>query len=157
MVAGDAVLESNVASSSLRDRPYNEHDKGSVKADDLQGAGRTAPVVNTPFFDEAPLSTTESSGQTLASVTVSASSLPDIGKDDPVIDISCFTIAKILDKRSSPFGVKYRCELGLVWLSSVLVKEVPMGGVQIRSYENGLIRVGRLGTLRERKRKHSQM
>ena len=117
MVAGDAVLESNVASSSLRDRPYNEHDTGSVKADDLQGAGRTAPVVNTPVF----------------------------------------TIAKILDKRSSPFGVKYRCELGPVWLSSVLVKEVPMGGVQIRSYENGLIRVGRLGTLRERKRKHSQM
>jgi hypothetical protein len=46
MVAGDAVLESNVASFSLRDRPYNEHDTGSVKADDLQGAGRTAPVVN---------------------------------------------------------------------------------------------------------------
>jgi hypothetical protein len=158
MVAGDAVLESNVASSSLRDRPYNEHDTGSVKADDLQGAGRTAPVVNTPVFDEAPLSTAESSGQTLASVTVSASSLPDICKGDPVmIDISCFTLAKILDKRSSPFEVKYRCELGPVWLSSVLVKEVPMGGVQIRSYENGLIRVGRLGTLRERKRKHSQM
>ena len=81
-----------------------------------------------------------------------------IGENDPVmIDISTFTTTKILDKRSSPFEVKYRCELGPVWLSSVLVKEVPMGGVQIRSYENGLIRVGRLGTLRERKRKHSQM
>jgi hypothetical protein len=57
MVAGDAVLESNVASSSLRDRPYNEHDTGSVKADDLQGAGWTAPVINTLVFDEAPLST----------------------------------------------------------------------------------------------------
>ena len=158
MVAGDAVLESNVASSSLRDRPYNEHDTGSVKADDLQGAGRTAPVINTPVFDEAPLSTAESSGQTLASVTVSASSLPDIGEDDPVmIDISCFTTAKILDKRSSPFGVEYRCELEPVWLSSVLVKEIPMGGVRIRSYENGLIRADRLGTLRDRKRKHSQM
>jgi hypothetical protein len=99
MVAGDAVLESNVASSSLRDRPYNEHDTGSVKADDLQGAGWTAPVINTLIFDEAPLSTAESSGQTLASVTVSVSSLPNIGKDDPVmIDISYFTTAKILDK-----------------------------------------------------------
>jgi hypothetical protein len=106
MVAGDAVLESNVASSSLRDRPYNE---------------------------------------TLASVTVSASSLPNIGEDDPVmIDISCFTAAKILDKRSSPFGVEYKCELGLVWLSSALEKEIPMAGVRIRSYENRLIRVERL-------------
>ena len=123
MIAGDAVLESNVASSSLRDRSYNEHDTGSVKADDLQGAGRTAPVINTPVFDEAPLSTAESSGQTLASVTVSASSLSNIGEDDPVmIDISCFTTAKILDKRSSPFEVEYKCELGPVWLSSVLMK-----------------------------------
>jgi hypothetical protein len=85
----------------------DEHDTGSVKVDDLQGAGRTAPIINTPVFDEAPLSTAESSGQTLASVTVSASSLPNIGEDDPVmIDISCFTIAEILDKRSSPFGVR---------------------------------------------------
>lgn len=158
MVAGDAVLESNVASSSLRDRSYNEHDTDSVKADDLQGAGRTASVINTSVFDEAPLSSAESSGQTLTSVTVSASSLPNIGKNDPVvIDISCFTTAKILDKRSSPFGVEYRCELGPVWLSSVLVKEIPMGGVRIRSYENGLIRADRLGRLRDRKRKHSQM
>ena len=79
MVASDAVLESNVASSSLRDRPYNE---------------------------------------TLASVTVSASSLPNIGDDDPVmIDISCFTTAKILDKRSSPCGVEYRCELEPLWVA----------------------------------------
>ena len=113
-----------MASSSLRDKPYNEHDTSSVKADDLQGAGRTAPVVNTSVFDEAPLSIAESSGQTLASVTVSSlPNLPDIGEDDPVmINISCFTTAKILNKRLSPFGVEYRCELGPVWLSSVLVK-----------------------------------
>ena len=91
-------------------------------------------------------------------MTVSASSLSDVGKDDPVmIDISCFTIAKILDKRSSTFGVKCRCELRLVWLPAELVKDVSMGDVQIRSYENRLIRAGRLRTLRERKRKHSQM
>ena len=71
MVASDAALESNMASSSLRDRSYNEYDTGSVKADDLQGADRAAPVINIPVFDKTPLSTTESSGQTLASVTVS--------------------------------------------------------------------------------------
>ena len=88
MVAGDAALEVDGASSFVHVRPHNEQDIISVKADDLQGAGRTAPIANTPVFDEAPLSTAESSGQTLASVTVSASSLPDIGEDDPVmIDI----------------------------------------------------------------------
>jgi hypothetical protein len=158
MVAGDAALGVDGASSFVHIRPHNEHDTGSAKANDLQGASRTAAIVNTPVFDEAPLSAAESSGQTLASVTVSASSLPNIGKDDPVmINISCFTTAKILDKRSSPFGVEYKCELGPVWLSSALVKEILMGGVRIRSYENGLIRADRLGTLRDRKRKYSQM
>jgi hypothetical protein len=119
MIAGDTALEVDGASSFVHIRPYNEHDTGSVKTDDLQGVGRIAPVVNTSVFDEAPLSTAESSGQTLASVTLSVSSLPNIGKDDPVmIDILCFTIAKILDKRLSPFGVEYRCELGPVWLQS---------------------------------------
>jgi hypothetical protein len=113
----DAALEVDVASSSLRDRPHNEHDMGSVETDDLQRAGQTAPVVNTSVFDEAPLSTAESSGQTLALTTVSVSSLPDLGEGDPVmVDISNFTTAKILDKRSSPFGVEYRCELEPLWL-----------------------------------------
>jgi hypothetical protein len=104
VVAGDAALEVDGASSSLRDRPRNEHNMGSVETDKIQGAGRTAPVVNTSVFDEAPLSIAESSGQTLASVTVSSlPNLPDIGEDDPVmIDISYFTTARILDKRSSP-------------------------------------------------------
>jgi hypothetical protein len=159
VAAGDAVLEVDGASSSLRDRPHNEHNMGSVETDELQGAGRTMPVVNTSVFDEAPLSIAESSGQTLASVTVSSlPNLPDIGEDDPVmIDISYFTTARILDKRSSPFGVEYRCELEPLWLPAELVKEVPMGGVRVRNYENGLIRADRLGTLRDRKRKHSQM
>jgi hypothetical protein len=94
-----------VANSSLRDRSYNEHDTGSVKTDNL---------------NKAPLSTAESSGQTLASVTVSVSSLPNIGEDDPVIiDILCFTTAKILDKRSSPFEVELqvRVRAGVVILS----------------------------------------
>ena len=87
--------------------------------------GQTAPIVDTPAFDEASLSTAESSGQTLASVTVSASSLPNLGEDDPVmIDISYFTTAKILDKRSSPCKFEYRCELEPLWLPTDPVKEV---------------------------------
>jgi len=142
VVAGDAALEVDGASSSLRDRPYNEHNIGSVETDKLQGAGRTAPVINASFFDEAPLSIAESSGQILASITVSSlSNLPGIGEDDPMmIDISYFTTARILDKRLSPFGVEYRCELKPLWLPAELVREVPMGGVRVRSYENGLIR-----------------
>jgi hypothetical protein len=75
----DAVLESNVASSSLRDRPHNEHDIGSVKTDKLQRPNQT--------------------------VTVSALALPDLGEGDPItINISYFTTAKILDKGWSPSG-----------------------------------------------------
>jgi hypothetical protein len=65
--------------------------------------------------------------------------------------ISYFTTAKILDKRSSAFGDEYRCELKPLWLPAELVKEVPMGGVHLRSYENGFVRADRLGTLRDRK------
>jgi hypothetical protein len=74
-----------------------------------------------------------------------------------IINISYFTIARILDKRLNPFRVEYRCELEPLWLSTELVKEMPMGGVRVRSYENGFIRVDRLGTLRDKKRKHSQI
>jgi hypothetical protein len=74
-----------------------------------------------------------------------------------VIDISYFTITKILDKQSSPFKVKYRCELEPLWLPIELVKEVPMKGVRVRSYENGLVRADRLETLRDKKRKRSQI
>jgi hypothetical protein len=72
-----------------------------------------------------------------------------------IINISYFTIARILDKRLSPFGVEYRCELEPLWLPTELVKEIPIGDVRVRSYENGLIRADRLGTLRDRKRKYS--
>jgi hypothetical protein len=154
----DAVLESNVASSSLRDRPHNEHNMGSVETDNLQSARQTESVVNTNVSDEPPLSIAKSSGQTLALATVSASSLPDLGEGGPVmVDISNFATAKILDERLGPSGVEYRCELEPLWLTAELVKEVPMGRVHVRSYENGLVRADRLGTLRERKSNHSQM
>jgi hypothetical protein len=51
-----------------------------------------------------------------------------------------FTTARILDKRSSPFGVEYRCELELLWLPVDLVKKARIGRVHIRSYENEIIR-----------------
>jgi len=92
-----------VASSSLRDRPHNEHDMGSVETDNLQRANQTEPVVNINVSDEPPLSIAESSGQTLSLTTVSASSLPDLGESGPVmVDISNFTAAKILDATAEP-------------------------------------------------------
>jgi hypothetical protein len=66
------------------------------------------------------------------------------------------TAAEILDKRSSRFGVEYRCELKL-WLAADLVGKIPTGRVRVRSYEIGLVRADRLGTLRDRKRKRPRM
>jgi hypothetical protein len=145
-------------SSSLRGRSHNEHNVGSVETNKRQRVRQTEPVINSYDSDEAPLSIAESSGQTLTSITVSGSSLPGRDEDGSVtVDISNVMTTKIIDKRPSSSGFEYRCELGPLWLSSDLVGKTQMGGVQIRSYENGLIRAGRLGTLRERKRKHSQM
>ena len=47
---------------------------GSAETDNLQRANQTEAVVNTNVSDEPPLSIAESSGQTLALATVSASS-----------------------------------------------------------------------------------
>ena len=83
-----------------------------------------------------------------------------IGENDPVmVNISTFTTTKILDKRSSPCRVEYRCELKPLWLPVDMVKKVQMGCVHVRSYERGLVRAARLDTLRKgtQKRKHSQM
>jgi hypothetical protein len=110
---------------------------GSAETDKLQRANQTEPVVNTSDSDGAPLSIAESSGQTLALTTVSASSLPDLGEGGPaMVDISNFTAAKILDERPSPFGVEYRCELEPLWLAADLVERAKMGRVHIRNYKN---------------------
>jgi hypothetical protein len=74
-----------------------------------------------------------------------------------MVDISNFTAAKVLDERPSPSGVEYRCELEPLWLAADLVEKAKIGRVHIRNYKNGLIQANRLGTLRERKRKLSQM
>jgi hypothetical protein len=155
MVPSDGDLEVDVGNSSFRDRPHNEHNTGSVETDKLQRADQTGPIVNT---DEAPLSIAESSEQTLVPMTVSASSLADLGEDGPAtVDISKLTTAKILDKRSSPSRVEYKCELEPLWLATVLVRKAQMGRVHKRIYEEGLIRAGRLGTLRARQRKLPHM
>ena len=115
-----------MASSSLRDRPYNEHDTGPVEKDGPQKAAQAAPVVNISVFGEAPLSIAECSRET------SASNLCRIGEDDPVtVEISKFTTTKILGKRSSPCGVEYRCQLEPLWLPIDLVEEVQMGRVHV--------------------------
>jgi hypothetical protein len=83
-------------------------------------------------------------------------SLPDLGEGSPaMVDISNFTVAKILDERPSRSRVEYRCELEPLWLAVDLVEKAQMGRVYIRKYKNGLIQANRLGTLRERKRKLS--
>jgi hypothetical protein len=114
--------------------------------------------VSTNDSDEASRSIAECSGQTLPQIAASLSSLPDIGEGGlGMVDISKVTTAKILEKRSSPSGVEYKCELEPLWLAADLVERTQMGRVHIRSYENGLVREGRLRTLRAGKRKHSQM
>jgi hypothetical protein len=48
-----------------------------------------------------------------------------------MVDISDFTAAKILDKRSSPSRVEHRYELEL-WLPTDLVGKMPVGRVRVR-------------------------
>jgi hypothetical protein len=82
---------------------------GSVETDNLQSPDQTEPIAST---GEAHLSIARSSEQTLALMTISASSLSDVGEDgSAIVDVSKLTAAKILDKRSSSSGVEYKCEL----------------------------------------------
>jgi hypothetical protein len=66
-------------------------------------------------------------------------------------------MVKVPDKRSSSSGVKYKCKLEPLWLAANLAERAQIGHVHIRSYENSLVQANRLGTLRKRKRKLSQM
>jgi hypothetical protein len=157
-----AAREVDGTSSVVGANPHNEHDTGSMEMDDPRGAGQDAPVVTISVFGEAPLSIAECSPETpaLLTVTLSASNLRKIGENDlGMVGISNFTTTKILDKRSSPCGIEYRCQLEPLWLPADLVKKVQMGRVHVRNYEKGLVRAARLDTLRKgaRKRRHSQM
>jgi hypothetical protein len=125
---------------------------------DLQRTDPTDSIVNANDSEEAPLEIAKSSEQSLAAMAASVSSLTNLNEDGPMmVDISKLTTVKILNKRPSASGVEYECELEPLWLAADLVEKARMGGVCIRSYENGLVRAGRLLTLRARKRKFSQM
>jgi hypothetical protein len=51
-------------------------------------------------------------------MTASASSLPNLDKDGPtIIDISTFTVTKILNKRLSSSGIEYECGIKPLWLA----------------------------------------
>jgi len=119
---------------------------------------QTDLIASTNGSGEAYLSIARFSEQALALITVSASSLSDVSKDGlTIVDISKLTTIKILDKRSSSSGVKYKCELEPLWLATDLAERAQIGRVHIRSYENGLVRDRRLKTLRVGKRKFSEM
>jgi hypothetical protein len=98
------------------------------------------------------------SPQTFAPMTISVLSLPDVTENGlATVDILKLRTAKVLDKRPSSSGIEHKCELEPLWLAADLVKRVQMGHVHICGYQNGLIRDGRLKTLRVGKRKLSQM
>jgi hypothetical protein len=158
MVAGDHYLGINRSNPLIRDVLHSAHDTSSVETDNLQGTDPTDFIVNANDSEEAPLSITESSEQPLAVITASALSLITLNEDGlMMVDISKFTTIKILDKQSNASGVAYECALEPLWLAADLVEKARMGRVCIRGYENGLVRAGRLKTLRARKRKLSQM
>jgi hypothetical protein len=130
----------------------------SVETDKLQRVRQTEPVINSYDSDEAPLSIAESSGQTLASITVSGSSLPDRDEDGSVtVDVSNFTTRRSLingrARLGSNTGASWdRCGYLQTWWERRRLGAFRSGATRMDSYEPG-----RLGTLRERKRKHSQM
>jgi hypothetical protein len=139
---------------TLADDRVLDVDKG--EAAEMQRVDQTESALDMSYSDESPISVAESSGQTLG--PGSASSLPDLSdKDSVMVYISNFTTRKIIDKRPEPSGVEYKCEFQPIWLAAESVEAAQMGRVRIRDYENGLVRVGRLETLRERKRKFSQV
>jgi hypothetical protein len=140
MVAGGDDSEVDRGSPFIRNRPHNEYDTGSAETDNLQNTDQTDPIASTNVrFSE----------QTLALMTVSASSLPDVGEDGlAIVDISKLITVKVLDKRSSSSGVEYKCEFEPLWLAADLAERAQMGRVHIRNYENGLVRDRRLRTLR---------
>jgi len=135
-IAADRSPHINNAEPSVPETSYDERDKAPLEAAEQQGTNRTHSAFNT---DEFLSSLAESSGQTPASTMAN------------------ITTTKITDKRIGSSGIQYKCELKPVWVPVKLVENAQMGPVCIRSYENGLIRAERLGTLRSSKRKRSQM
>lgn len=111
-IAGDSILKVNGGELSIREASHEERGAGPVEAAKPQITNQTESVFDPHCFDESPISVAESSRYSLALATASASRLPDLG-DNPLamIDISNFTILKIIDKKKpGPSGVEYQCE-----------------------------------------------
>jgi hypothetical protein len=129
--------------------PKNSTD--STEIGNLQSPDQTGPIAST---GEAHLLIAESSEPTLALMTVSASSLSNVGEDGLlIVDISKLAMLKVLDKRLSSSGVEYECELKPLWLTAHLAERAQMGRVHIRNFERELVRNWRLDILRVSKRK----
>lgn len=107
--------------------------------------------------DSSPNSSDQSYDQTLTSATPPASDLPNLADETPVaVGIFNFTTKKIIDQRRGSSGIEYKCEFEPLWLAADLVGKAKRGRVHIRRHENGLLREGRLKTLRQGKRKLSE-
>jgi hypothetical protein len=90
-IASERVLEFNDIELSIRETSWEERGIGLGKAAELRRIDQTNSAFDTSCSDAAPLSSSESSRQTLGPMTVSTPSLSGIGEDSPaVVDISKF-------------------------------------------------------------------
>jgi len=88
MIANGDDSEVDRGSSFIRNRPHNEYDTGSAETDNLPNTDQTDLITSTNSSSEAHLSIARFSEQTLALMTVSASSLSDVGEDRlTIVDI----------------------------------------------------------------------
>ena len=88
-VAGGGDSEVDRGSSFVRNRPHHEYDRGSAETGNLHNTDQTDPIAST---------NARFSKQTLALMTVSASSLSPVSKGGlAIVDISKPTTVKVLD------------------------------------------------------------
>jgi hypothetical protein len=96
---------------------------------------------NTRCSDGPSISVARSSPHSLDPATATASSLGDLDEKTLVgVNISDFTIAKVIDKRPGPPGVQYKCEFQPLWWAAESAEAAQMGCVRIQDYENKLVR-----------------
>ena len=140
-------LQAEGERSSVCHGADNEHDALSAEKDSLLRADEVASISNA-----------QPSQEVLGSVTVPATSLPDLGEDGPaIVNMSTLKVLNVLDRRSGPSGDQYKCALEPMWFAADLAEKAQMGDFHIRAYKNGLVRARRLSTLRSRKRTLKEM
>ena len=145
----DPATSSTVVTPSRKTYPWKNVQPWSP----LYGKLRRDP---TSYLYDPTVDGLRAGGSDKPSLTIAESS--GHTQDGPtIIDISTFIITKILDKRLSSSGIEYECGIKPLWLVADSVVKAQMGRDHIRAHENGLIREGRLRTLRERKRKSSEI